>query len=449
MANEKTPPSGGEPLSTGSGGTPRPPEGPGPPRPAPIPPVSPFGPPRVPPPPGNPALTGTTIEPYRILFPMGLLYAVASALLWPIHALGWIPYAATTHWTLMIQGFQHCYILGFLLTALPAFLHSERCRPAELATVAAAMVVLGVAAVSGWVVAAQAAYLVTLMTLVYVAARRIPTRRGDPPEEFVFVALGLLLGFGGALWGIAIAAGWAPEPAPRFALHLIARGLVLSIVLGLGGLLVPTFTAMKEPLVVLGIAKPGQRHPRRRAYVPLALIFLASLVAEAYGRAELGAWLRVAAATPILVLVWKVFRLPGRPDLLSFALWGAGWFILLGLWFSALLPAHAIAGFHIIFQGGFGLLTLGISTRVVVTHGKFPLQYERLILTPRVIALALTALVLRVVGEFVPQLSTQFYGVGGTLWALAWIDWGWRSVPCMIRKATDAVTLERLKYAPR
>ena len=127
----------------------------------------------------------------------------------------------------------------------------------------------------------------------------------------------------------------------------------------------------------------------------------------------------------------------------------AGWFILLGLWFSALLPAHAIAGFHIVFLGGFGLLTLGIATRVVVTHGKFPLQYERTILTPRVIALALTALVLRVVGEFAPRLSTQFSGVGGTLWALTWIDWGWRAVPCMIRKATDTVTLERLKYAPR
>jgi hypothetical protein len=311
------------------------------------------------------------------------------------------------------------------------------------------MIALGVSAIAGWAIAAQAAYLVTILTLVLVAARRIPVRRGDPPEEFAFVALGLLLGFGGALWAIATEAGWAPEPAPRFALHLVARGLVLAIVLGVGGLLVPTFTAMKDPLVVVGIAKPGERRPRRRAYVPLALLFLASLVAEAYGRAELGAWLRVAAATPILLLVWKVFRLPGRPDLLSFALWMAGWFILAGLWFSALFPAHAIAGFHIVFLGGFGLLTLGIATRVVVTHGKYPLQHERTILTPRVIALALTALVLRVAGEFAPRLSVQIYGAGGTLWALTWIDWGWRAVPCMIRKATDTVTLERLKYAPR
>ena len=420
------------------------------PRPGPfVPPVSPFGPPRVVPPPGGVGPAPAGIEAYRVLFPLGLLYALVSALLWPMHALGWIPYAAETHWTLMIQGFQHCYILGFLLTALPAFLHSDRCRPGELAVVVAAMAVLGVASIAGRTVVAQAAYLATILTLVYVAARRIPVRRGDPPEEFLFVALGLLLGFGGALWGIAVAAGWAPEPASRFALHLVARGLVLAIVLGVGGLLVPTFSAMKEPLVVPGIAKPGERKPRRRLYLLLAAIFLASLVAEAYGRADLGAWLRVIAATPVLLLVWKLFRLPGRRDLLSFAIWGAGWFLLIGLWFSAILPAHAIAGFHIIFLGGFGLLTLGISTRVVVTHGKFPLQLERAILTPRVITFALAALVLRVAGEFITSDSIRLYGIAGTFWALAWADWGWRAVPCMIRKATDTVTLERLKYARR
>ncbi len=420
------------------------------PRPGPfVPPVPPFGPPRVPPPRGGVGPAPAGIEAYRVLFPLGLLYALVSALLWPMHALGWIPYAAETHWTLMIQGFQHCYILGFLLTALPAFLHSDRCRPGELAVVVAAMALLGVASIAGRTVVAQAAYLVTLMTLVYVAARRIPVRRGDPPEEFLFVALGLLLGFGGALWGIAVAAGWAPEPAPRFSLHLVARGLVLAIVLGVGGLLVPTFSAMKEPLVVPGIAKPGERKPRRRLYLLLAAVFLASLVAEAYGNAGLGAWLRVVAATPVLLLVWKLFRLPGRRDLLSFAIWGAGWFLLIGLWFSAILPAHAVAGFHIIFLGGFGLLTLGISTRVVVTHGKFPLQYERVILTPRVVTFALAALVLRVAGEFIPTYAIRIYGIAGTFWALAWADWGWRAVPCMIRKATDTVILERLKYARR
>lgn len=390
-----------------------------------------------------------TLDPYRVLFPLGLLHAFVAALVWPLFVAHVLPvYPAQIHWSLMIQGFIHCFILGFLLTALPAFLHADRCRPGELWTAVAAMVAFGACTLARWVVAAQAAYLVTLIVLTYVAARRLPVRRADPPEEFLFVALGILFGYGGALWGLATAAGWAPEPAPRFPLHLIERGLILCIVLGVGGLLVPTFTAMKDPMVVVGVAKPGQRGPRRRAYVPIGLLFLASLAAEGYGHPALGAWLRVAAVTPLLLLVWKVFRLPGRRDLLSFTLWVGGWFILIGVWFAALLPAHAIAGFHIAFLGGFALLILGIATRVVVTHGKFPLQYERRILTPRVVVLVVAALALRLAGEFMPGLSTHLYAGSATLWILAWIDWGLRAVPCMVRRASETLVMERLKYQP-
>ncbi|HEY7727312.1 MAG TPA: NnrS family protein [Candidatus Eisenbacteria bacterium] len=389
------------------------------------------------------------LEPYRVLFPLGILYAVVAALVWPLYVGHLIrDYPAQVHWTLMIQGFIHCFVLGFLLTALPGFLHADRCRPAELWTAVTAMLALGICALAGWTAAAQAAYLVTLMTLTYVAVRRFPVRRGDPPEEFLFVALGLLFGYGGALWGVAVAAGWAPDAAPRFALHLIERGFILCVVLGVGGLLVPTFTAMKDPMAVPGVAKPGQRAPRRRAYLPIAALFVASLVAEGSARPGPAAWIRVAAVTPLLILVWKIIRLPGRRDLLSFALWAGGWFILIGIWFAALSPAHAIAGFHLAFLGGFALLILGIATRVVVTHGKFPLQHERRLLTPRVVALVVLALALRMVGEFVPGLATHFWAGSGTLWTLAWIDWGLRAVPCMIRKASETLVMERLKYQP-
>jgi uncharacterized protein involved in response to NO len=400
-------------------------------------------------PPQVPAFTAPGVDPYRVLFPIGLLYSLLAALAWPLHVAGALPYPAGMHWTLMIQGFVHCFILGFLLTALPAFLHADRCHRLELAFAAGSMALLGVATLAWWAALAQAAYLLSLATLFGVAARRIPVRRGDPPEEFVFVAMGLLFGIGGGFWGLAAAAGWAPEPAPRFALRLIERGLVLCIVLGVGGLLVPTFAAMKDPLVVPGIAKPGERRPRRRLYVPIALLFVAALVAEGYGHATLGAWLRVAAATPLLALVWKLFRLPGRRDLLSFTIWTAGWFIGIGIWFSALVPAHEVAGFHFMFLGGFGLLILGIATRVVVTHGKYPLQYERSILRPHVVALVLTAIALRLVGDFLPAQSMRFFAASGVAWTLAWIDWGWRAVPCMWRKAPETVVLERLKYAPK
>jgi uncharacterized protein involved in response to NO len=380
----------------------------------------------------------TQPDPYQILFPLGLAYALLAALVWPLHAIGWIGYPATIHWTLMIQGFLHCFVLGFLLTALPAFLHAEKTRPWETAAIAAGM------ACFGWLVlarsaAAQAAYLFTIAVLVQAAARRLPRRRGDPPEEFMFVALGFAFGIAGGALSWAAAEGVWTEPAPRFALHLLSKGMMLSIVLGVGGLLVPTFSAMREPLVIPGIARPGQRRPRRMLYVPLALALAASFALEAGGLATAADWVRAIAASVLGILVWKLFRRPGRSDVLSWTLWSAGWLLLAGLWLPALAPARAVATSHFVFQGGFGLLILGIATRVVVTHGGYPPAQERRVLRPTAVAMVALALLVRVAADFLPAIAAHLYGASGLLWILGWIIWARGALPCIVRRLGQPV----------
>jgi uncharacterized protein involved in response to NO len=372
--------------------------------------------------------------PYRLLFPLGVAYAMAAALVWPLHALGWIPYPAPLHWTLMAQGFLQCFILGFLLTALPSFLHADRTRPSEIAVVAAAMVAFGVLALSGAIAAAQAAYLGTFAVLAIVVLRRFPRRRGDPPEEFLLVALGLAFGLVGGGLRLAVEAGWIVDPAPRFALRLISRGMVLALVLGIGGLLVPTFSAMREPLVIPGIARPGQRAPRRALYVPIAAAFVAAAVCEGTGHPVAASWLRAIAGTVLGLLVWKLFRGPGRRDLLSYSIWGSGWFILAGLWLGALLPARAVLGFHLIYVGGFGMLIMGIATRVVVTHGGYPPAHERRVLRPAAIAALVLSVAARAAGDLAPAHAVAFYGAGGALWIAAWAIWSAGAFPCILKE---------------
>ncbi|HEY6221357.1 MAG TPA: NnrS family protein, partial [Candidatus Eisenbacteria bacterium] len=369
----------------------------------------------------------------------GIVYALLAALVWPVHAMGWIPYPATLHWTLMIQGFIHSFVLGFLMTALPAFLHAGKARPAETALVFGATVAFGVFALCGMFAAAQAAYIASILILIVTAARRLPRRHGDPPEEFVFVALGLLFGIAGGVLGLGVAAGWWEEPAPRFALHLISKGMLISIVLGVGGLLVPTFSAMSKPLVIPGIARPGQRGPRRALYIPLGLALIAAAALDAAGRAGVAAWLRALVGTALGMLVWKLFRRPGRRDLLSSTIWIAGWMIIVGLWLSALVPTRAILGFHVVFLGGFGLLILGIATRVVVTHGGYPQLRERLVLRPVVVAAVALALLARVASDFFPPYAVRIYGVSGAFWITAWIAWSWGALPYIVRRAGEPV----------
>ncbi len=297
------------------------------------------------------------------------------------------------------------------------------------------MLAFGACALAGAAAAAQAAYLATLLILAQAAARRLPHRRGNPPEEFVFVALAFLLGIAGGVLNLGAAAGWWAEPVPRYGIHLLVKGMMLPLVLGVGGLLVPTFSAMRDPLVIPGIAKPGQRGPRRALYLPLALLFLAAVLLDALAHVVAAAWLRAIAASVLGSLVWKVTRKPGRRDLLSWTIWSAGWMLLLGLWLAALVPSRAVTGLHFVFLGGFGLLTLGIATRVVVTHGGYPRSDERRVLNLGVVAAVALALTLRVLSDFAPGMATRLYAASGTCWILGWAAWCWNAVPRIARLA--------------
>ena len=369
------------------------------------------------------------MDPYRILFPLGVAFGIVGAALWPLHALGLLSYPASLHWHLMAQGFQQCFILGFLLTAMPSFMSTAKCHPIEWGIAVAAMVGFGAAAILGAEAAAQACYLATILLVPVMASRRIVLGGRVPPEEFLFVGLGLLLGGIGAVWQGGIALGWLTEPVPRFALRLVSMGMILSLVLGVGGLLVPTFSSMREPLRIPGIAGPHERGPRRALYAAVALVLVASFALEASGRAAAGAWGRALAGSAMLLLVWKLFRLPGRRDLLSFTLWGAGWMILAGLWLVALDPARPLLGTHVVLIGGFGLLSVGIATRVVVRHGGHPLAEEAKVLRPAVVLLLAATVAARAAAELNPPARAALLGVSATAWICAWAIWGLGAAP--------------------
>jgi uncharacterized protein involved in response to NO len=384
--------------------------------------------------PGIPGSSDGLPEPYRILFPLGVLYALLAAVVWPLHVWGGAAYPASLHAGLMIQGFQQCFVLGFFLTAMPAFTRGARCHPAELATALGLMLAFGTLAVTRHPRWAELAYAGTLALIVFAGGRRVRASRSLPPEEFLFVGVGLLLGLAGAV--VLAGAGTFLDPA-RFGIRLVSLGMVLSLVLGFGGLLVPTFARMRAPLEVPGIAGAHERGPRRRLYVPIAILLIGAFVAEAAGRGPLGAWIRVVAAAALVLLVWKVYRLPGRRDLVSFAIWSAGWLVLAGLLTAAIAPRFAVAGHHVVMLGGFGFLTLGIATRVVASHGGHGLERESRVLTPAVVAPMALALATRALAE-APLARDPLLAASAVLWMIAWIAWAVGAVPAIATRARPA-----------
>ncbi|HVP15297.1 MAG TPA: NnrS family protein [Terriglobales bacterium] len=386
------------------------------------------------------------LEPHRVFFTCGIFFALAGSLVWPLDALGWIPYPGPLHRALMIQGFVLSFVCGFMLTALSGLTHGGKFRPSELWAALVGLIVFAAGSFAGagsaplgaaWAVA-QAGFVFTVAVLAAASGSRSHTSRGQAPGEIVFILLGLAFGLAGGLWQLAVALG-AGEPAPGFALRLVALGMVLSLVLGVGGLLVPTFIGARGPLRIPAVAGPDPRFawvPRRGGrlwfYGALGALLVASFVAEGAGSARTAAWLRVLAATPALVLAWKLHRLPVRRTRHSFALWSAGWCVLAGLWLAALAPAHFLAGEHLVFLGGYGLLVLAIGTRVTVVHGGFPLEREEATVgrdTPALIGLSLVA---RIATEFAPGAAMPLLAASGSLWALGWLLWAVRAFPLLL-----------------
>lgn len=375
-------------------------------------------------------------DPYRPLFTLGIVDAIAAALVWPLHAAGWIAYPAALHWTLMIQGFLTSFVLGFMLTAYPSFHHTRKTEPWETMVILALLLAVAVSAALGNAAITQGAFLLAILFFVAAVARRMPGRRGAPPEEFVFVLAGYSCGVAGSVWGLLVALGVAPEPATRAPLHLLTHGMMLSIVLGMGGLLVPTFSAMRQPLEIPGIARPGERRPRRLLYGALVSLFLVASLLDSRGATAPAAWLRALAGLPILVLVWKIARPLERSDRVSTVLRLAGWCLAAGLLLAALAPS-SLVGDHVLFLGGFGLLIQGIATRVVVTHGPWPRSDEARVLRWDSPLLILAAVLLRAASELTP-FKIPLYGAAGLLWIAAWILWGRRALLRIVRHPLPA-----------
>jgi len=381
----------------------------------------------------NAGSSSSRLDPYRILFPIGLTQGLLGAGLWPLHALGLVPYPGVTHRLLMIQGFELSFVLGFLLTAMPGFTKGEPCRPWELAIASLGAISIGASAVLGAIRWAEVASATAVLLLIVVIGRRLRPSRSQRPLELMFVGFGLLLGLIGSF--VQLASGGASVLAGR----LISLGMVLSLVLGLGSLLVPTFTGMRDPLAIPGIAGAHERRGRLVFYVTTMATLAAAFVAEATAHSGLGAWLRALAATAMIVLVWKLVRLPGRRDAPAFAMWSSGWLLLAGLWVAALAPAFTLGALHLVFIGGFALLTLGIGTRVLVSHGRHPLADERRVLSPWVVAIVLTTLLARLAAEAVPGQAVPLLGLSGTLWVVGWLVWAWRAVPRIARTSRTQV----------
>ncbi|MDR3403699.1 MAG: NnrS family protein [Chthoniobacter sp.] len=371
-------------------------------------------------------------EPFRIFFPLATFLGMSGVSLWPLFFLGLHKfYPGPMHARLMIEGFLAGFVIGFLGTALPRLLSAPPLRRGELWTLLGLYLLTAGLHIGEQPRAGDAAFIALLLCFGGCMILRIRRRTELPPPGFVLVAFGLLSGLAGpALWLCGMQ-GWVPGSVMLFGAMLLNQAFVLFLLLGIGTFLLPRFLRLREVRTMAEerTASPGWR--LRAAFSGFTgLLLLASYWLEASDPATTSAaWLRSLAAIVYLAAMvpfhrqsWPLRTAPLAAQLALLAL-------VVGLIFPLFWPGQRLAGLHVVFLGGFSLITFTVATRVVLGHsGNEALFETRLPALQIAMLLLLAGAVLRAVGDFSPARPHWLSGAS-YLWLLAAGIWGFNVLP--------------------
>jgi uncharacterized protein involved in response to NO len=371
-------------------------------------------------------------EPYRIFFPLGVLVGISGVSLWPLFFAGIHKfYPGVMHARLMIEGFLGAFIIGFLSTAGPRLTGTPHFSRGELWTLLGLFAGVVAMHIALQPFAGDALFLALLLTFAVRMRVRFARRETLPPPTFVLVALGFLNAIVGTTLLLAGAIGGGSPRCAYLGAMLINQGFVLSLVLGIGGFLFPRILEMPRPELPDSRTPPPGWWPTALLAAGAGLVIVASFVAEVFSGTPRAAGIVrfvVAAAFLISQLGRDTFAPPRQT--IPFCLRAALAFIVLGLLFPAFWPAQRVAGLHVIFIGGFSLVTFTVATRVVLGHSGFShLFLTRLPFLIISTVLLVSAMVLRIAGDFVLPEHNTLLSWASHLWMIAVAVWSWSVLP--------------------
>lgn len=367
-------------------------------------------------------------EPFRPFFPAATLAGLLGVATWVPLLLGWTTdYPGTTHARLMVQGFFSGFIFGFLGTSMPRLLE------VPLLTAREAFPLLGLfaaqvgAQLAGAVAIGDGLFAVELLLWFALLKSRCHAKRDLPPPTFVLVGLSFVSGLAGTALFLAGRRWELPPELELLARLLSYHAFVLLCTLGAGGFLLPRFLGLgvRRKLAPSSTVTPEWRTAARFAGAVGGLV-AGTYLLEATGWPRTGTTLR---ALLIAGFLWRELPL----ERLRWTWDGVQWLLVVGLvcvplgvLASGWLPGWRVALSHLELLSGFGLITLGVATRVVFGHSGERAQLERFNAPLTVAAvLLLLALLNRLSGDLVPSTMVSHYlyaalcWLGGTLlWAV-------------------------------
>src|SRR3989338_1905032 len=367
-------------------------------------------------------------EPYRLFFPIGIGMWVFGASHWLLYALGIIPnYSGSFHSAVQIQLYMSSFVVGFLTTAVPRFSATFTAESFEVTAFLALILAIFAGVVSGHPLLAHGFFMALVVGLLVFVARRFLKRNIQyPPVQFIWIPVAALHGVCGSALMILAQKGVLGVNFMASAKPMLNQGFMLSLVLGIGGFLGPRIMGSREFPNPESIRASIPAFRSRQAVIQgvAGLIFFSSFWLEGLDFKTAAYALRAAAATYILLQSHALILRPKTPGVFSRLVWMSFWFIVAGLWLALFFPKHLVSALHLVFIGGFSLITFAVSTMVVYSHSG---QGEKLQRSPWILKLVMVLVPLALFFRLTAALTTEHYftglGIAAFLWIVAGVSW--------------------------
>ncbi|MFQ3226231.1 MAG: hypothetical protein ACI8Z5_002503 [Lentimonas sp.] len=365
-------------------------------------------------------------EPFRLFFPIGMLFGILGVALWPLFfagALGYYP--SIVHPRLMIDGFAGFFIFGFMMTAGPRLLGAPAFAPKCVLCIFSLATLSCLANAFNQVVIGDALFGFATAALLFKAGQAYRARTDMPPPGFPLAGLGLLCACIGSFLLALSPSIWANATAYALGQILLFQGFTILPIIGVGAFFFPKIIGGQNRHDFPETMQPSAEWKCRfRQSIFTAIGFAASVVIELSGHITAAYILRVLTLTAYIVtqLPWMEFRRKERMHGLQliFAL-GT---IAIGLLGAALFPGYKIAWLHAYFFVGLTGTIFLVSIRVIFGHSGRPDLIRKSVKT---FAWVTGALILaastRIVADFRPDLRTTHYIYASVLWLVCALVW--------------------------
>lgn len=310
-------------------------------------------------------------DPYRSLFPMGLLCALFSIFLWTAFAQGWITfYPGFSHAALFFYGFFAQFIAGFLLTAVPKMTNTQLASPLTVLMHVAFGLTQILLAMQNLFEIQSVVFLLQFVFILYFIVTRILKAKRIPFEGFYFFPFAFISLF------LGIALYFLDYISYSQQLVLSGELFIMNLIFGLGSRMIPAISRIPGALSPKPSTEIDNSFVIKPKYFVMAFLLNLIYAYDIFYPSKYTQIIKFIFFCYYSINYLGILKLPSKHGFVAWGLKVSLIFILVAPLIGSLSKFNHVSIRHLLYIGGIFLLTLLIATRVMLAHGKESLDFE-------------------------------------------------------------------------